>query len=106
MKSNAITALQYGVDARMIALKGAASPQPTPLVFVNPTILSRSPEERQVQWEARQRAAARPQPLAVEGCADLFHVRSGAPVDVTASRCRGEIPAAGTRGPRRGTRER
>jgi len=50
MKSNAITALQYGVDARIIAVRGPASPLPTPLVFVNPTILSRSAEERMVSW--------------------------------------------------------
>lgn len=50
MKSNAITALQYGVDARMIALKGEASPRPTPIVFVNPTILSRSSEDKMVSW--------------------------------------------------------
>ena len=50
MRSNAITALQYGVDARMIALKGPASPRATPTVYVNPTILARSPEERMVSW--------------------------------------------------------
>ena len=50
MKSNAITALQYGVDARMIALKGPASPRATPIVFVNPTILARSAEEKMVVW--------------------------------------------------------
>ena len=50
MKSNAITALQYGVDARMIALKGPASPTTAPLVFVNPTILSRSSEAKMVPW--------------------------------------------------------
>ena len=50
MKSNAITAAQYGVDARIIALKGPASPQLTPIVFVNPSILSRSAEERMVSW--------------------------------------------------------
>ena len=50
MKSNAITALQYGVDARIIVLRGPASPRSTPTVFVNPTILSRSAEERMVPW--------------------------------------------------------
>ena len=50
MKSDAITALQYGVDARIIALRGAASPQRAPIVFVNPSILSRSAEERLVPW--------------------------------------------------------
>lgn len=50
MKSNAITALQYGVDARMIALKGDASPRATPLVFINPTILSRSAESAMRPW--------------------------------------------------------
>lgn len=70
MKSNAITALQYGVDARMIALKGAASPQPTPLVFVNPSILSRSPEERQVPW--REICLVLPPGLEVETLRDEY----------------------------------
>jgi len=52
MRSNAITALQFGVDARIIALRGAASPSAfhAPLVLVNPEIVSRSPEERMVPW--------------------------------------------------------
>ena len=52
MKSNAITALQYGVDARIIALKGAASPRPlgAPIVFCNPTILQRSAEYTMRPW--------------------------------------------------------
>lgn len=50
MRSNAITALQYGIDARIIVLKGPASPRSTPLVFVNPTILARSAEEKMVPW--------------------------------------------------------
>ena len=52
MKSNAITALQYGVDARIIALKGAASPRPlgAPIIFCNPTILSRSAEYAMRPW--------------------------------------------------------
>ena len=52
MKSNAITALQYGVDARIIALKGAASPRPlgAPIIFVNPTILTRSEEYAMRPW--------------------------------------------------------
>lgn len=50
MKSNATTALQYGIDARIIALKDAASPNATPLVLINPTILARSGEDRMVPW--------------------------------------------------------
>ena len=50
MKSNAITALQYGVDARIIALKGEAAPRGVPLVLVNPRITARSGEERMVSW--------------------------------------------------------
>lgn len=50
MKSNAITALQYGIDARMIAVRGPASPTRGALVYVNPTILSRSAEEQMVSW--------------------------------------------------------
>ena len=50
MTSNAVTALQYGVDARIIALRGPASPRSAPLVFVNPMVLSRSAEEKMVPW--------------------------------------------------------
>ena len=50
MKSNAITALQYGVDVRIIVLRGPASPRSTPIVFVNPSILSRSAEEKMLAW--------------------------------------------------------
>ena len=50
MRSNAITALQFGVDARIIVLRGGSSPRNTPLVFVNPTILSRSAEDKMVPW--------------------------------------------------------
>jgi len=51
MKSNAITALQYGVDARIIVLKGPASPRAgAPIVFVNPTILQRSAEYAMRPW--------------------------------------------------------
>jgi len=50
MQSNATTALHYGIDARIILLNGAASPNPTPLAFINPVILSRSGEESMVPW--------------------------------------------------------
>ena len=50
MRSNAITALQYGVDARIIALKGPAAPSRGSLVLVNPQIIARSDEERMVPW--------------------------------------------------------
>lgn len=53
MKSNATTAIQYGIDARMIVLKGSASPNhdsSPPLVLINPNILSRSSEFSMVQW--------------------------------------------------------
>mmetsp|Transcript_37061 Transcript_37061/g.44275 ORF Transcript_37061/g.44275 Transcript_37061/m.44275 type:complete len:236 (+) Transcript_37061:186-893(+) len=50
MKSNAITALQYGIDARIIALKGPASPTSKPLLLINPTILTRSGEEQMQTW--------------------------------------------------------
>ena len=51
MTSQAITALQYGVDARIIALKGISAPPPhTPIVFINPRIISRSAEEVMRPW--------------------------------------------------------
>jgi peptide deformylase len=54
MKSNATAAIQYGIDARIIVLKGSASPNNNPdsgpIVFVNPNILSRSSEGKMVQW--------------------------------------------------------
>lgn len=60
MESNATTAVQYGIDARIIVLRGAASPPSneipprrssgSPIVFVNPNILSRSSEDKMVQW--------------------------------------------------------
>ena len=50
MQSNAITALQYAVDARIIALRGPATPSGRPLVLVNPSILERSSEQRMVSW--------------------------------------------------------
>jgi peptide deformylase len=54
MKSNATAAIQYGIDARIIVLKGSASPNinsdSSPIVFVNPNILSRSSEGKMVQW--------------------------------------------------------
>lgn len=54
MKTNSTTALQYGIDARIIVLKGSASPPTTgssvPLVLINPNVLSRSSEEKMVAW--------------------------------------------------------
>ena len=41
---------RYGVDARIIFLRGPASPRSTPTVFVNPSILSRSAEEKMLPW--------------------------------------------------------
>lgn len=64
MKSNAITALQYGVDARIIVLRGPASPRSTPIVFVNPSILSRSAEEKMLAW--REICLVLPPPLEIE----------------------------------------
>uniref|UniRef100_A0A7R9ZG23 Peptide deformylase n=1 Tax=Pseudictyota dubia TaxID=2749911 RepID=A0A7R9ZG23_9STRA len=52
MKTNSTTAIQYGIDARMIILKGSASPLQSgaPLVLINPTVLSRSGEDKMVPW--------------------------------------------------------
>ena len=76
MKSNAITALQYGVDARIIVLRGPASPRATPTVFVNPTILSRSAEERMVPW--REICLVLPPGLQVDLLRDeVVEVRAG-----------------------------
>ena len=50
MKSNATAAVQYGIDARIVVLKGSASPDSSPIVFVNPNILSRSSEDKMLQW--------------------------------------------------------
>ena len=52
MISNATTAVQYGIDARIIVLKGDASPLPAgaPLVLANPNILFRSPEDKMAPW--------------------------------------------------------
>ena len=52
MESRAIAAIQYGVDAQMIVLKGQSSPEPggRPLVLVNPTIVARSDERDMVPW--------------------------------------------------------
>ena len=38
------------MDARIIVLRGLASPRSTPTVFVNPSILSRSAEEKMLPW--------------------------------------------------------
>lgn len=52
MKTNSTTALQYGIDARIIVLKGAASPDSSgsALVLINPNVLSRSSEDKMVPW--------------------------------------------------------
>ena len=50
MTSSAITAIQYGVDARIIALRGESSPDSKPLVLVNPRVLARSAEESMLAW--------------------------------------------------------
>ena len=52
MKTNSTTALQYGIDARIVILRGPASPLPfgTPLVLINPNVLSRSSEDKMVSW--------------------------------------------------------
>jgi len=52
METDATTAVQYGVDARIIILKGSASPLPQgqPITLVNPNILVRSSEDKMVAW--------------------------------------------------------
>jgi len=65
MKSDATAASQYGIDARMIVLKGSANPASSslaspsssnqnysspPLILINPNILTRSSEYSMVQW--------------------------------------------------------
>lgn len=52
MKTNSTTALQYGIDARIIVLKGPASPLAggAPLLLINPTVLARSGEDKMVPW--------------------------------------------------------
>jgi peptide deformylase len=51
MKSNGTAAIQYGIDARIIILKGnAASPNSSVNVYVNPNILSRSNEYSMIPW--------------------------------------------------------
>lgn len=52
MKTNSTTALQYGWDARIVVLRGPASPLASgaPLVLINPTVLSRSGEDKMVLW--------------------------------------------------------
>jgi len=58
METNASTTVQYGIDARIIVLKGVTAPNGSSLVrtnvpitvFCNPTILARSSEDKMVQW--------------------------------------------------------
>lgn len=65
METNASTPVQYGIDARIIILKGVAAPNGSsyyrpdsssgggeiPItVFCNPNILSRSSEDKMLQW--------------------------------------------------------
>ena len=53
MTTNSTTALHYGIDARIVVLKGPASPLPSgasPLVLVNPNVLARSSEDKMVVW--------------------------------------------------------
>mmetsp|Transcript_6445 Transcript_6445/g.16002 ORF Transcript_6445/g.16002 Transcript_6445/m.16002 type:complete len:313 (-) Transcript_6445:330-1268(-) len=52
MIGNATTALQYGIDARIVVLRGASSPSEDgePLVLVNPNVLARSSEDKMVPW--------------------------------------------------------
>ena len=50
MESNAIAASQFGVDARVVILRGAASPTGTLLVLVNPRIVGRSAAARMRPW--------------------------------------------------------
>ena len=52
MKTNSTTALQYGIDARIIVLKGPASPlaDGAPLILINPNVLARSGEDKMVPW--------------------------------------------------------
>jgi len=53
MESRAIAAIQYGVDAQVVALKGESSPNPggAPFVLVNPRILERSDELDMKPWQ-------------------------------------------------------
>jgi len=53
MTTNSTTALHYGIDARIVVLKGPASPLPSgasPLVLINPNVLARSSEDKMVVW--------------------------------------------------------
>ena len=63
METDASTTVQYGIDARIIILKGVAAPNGSSFykpdggnsnvpitVFCNPNILSRSSEDKMVQW--------------------------------------------------------
>ena len=52
MVGNATTAVQYGIDARIVVLRGDASPEPGggPLVLVNPSVLARSGEDKMLAW--------------------------------------------------------
>jgi peptide deformylase len=53
METDATTTVQYGIDARIIILRGAASPNNdgSSKVFVNPNILVRSSEDKMVSWK-------------------------------------------------------
>lgn len=67
METSSTTPTQYGIDARIIVLKGVEAPNPSstysvvvddndnkgvPItVFVNPTILARSTEDKMVPWK-------------------------------------------------------
>ena len=52
MKTNSTTALQYGIDARIIVLKGPASPlsDGATLILINPNVLARSGEDKMIPW--------------------------------------------------------
>ena len=52
MKTNSTTALQYGIDARIMVLKGPASTlaDGAPLILINPNVLARSGEDKMVPW--------------------------------------------------------
>ena len=52
MKTNSTTALQYGIDARIMVLKGPASPlaDGAPLILINPNVLARSGEDKMMPW--------------------------------------------------------
>lgn len=71
MRSTAIAASQYRVDARVIALRNESSPDPSaPLVLVNPRVLARSAEEQMVPW--REVCLVLPPSLEVELLRDAW----------------------------------